>query len=144
MDRPRSESRSRVSASSWTSDGSAGPASSPRLRRAVRAFSGRTTTKWTTAATITKVISAVITLTTSMSVFCLPCTSSMPKPGLAGGVTALINGSTTPAVNAVPIAVNAAPTTTATARSTTFPRRTKSLKPLNTVSPRRPSTISAE
>src|SRR4051795_2336026 len=77
-----------------------------------------------------------MTAARSTYVLSLPSTSWMPKPGLAGGVTALINGSMMPFVKAVTIVVNAAPMTTATARSTTLPRRMKSLKPLSTQPPR--------
>src|SRR5690349_4332046 len=86
-----------------------------------------------TAATITKLIAAVITAAKSTNVLCLPAMRVTPRPGLDAGVIALINGLMMLLVNAVTIVAKAAPMTTATARSTTFPRRMKSLKPLSMV-----------
>src|ERR671914_384776 len=79
---------------------------------------------------MTKLSVAVISDAASMYVLSLPGTIWMPKPGLSGGVTALMSGWRMRWVNAVTMLPNAAPITTATARSTTLPRRMKSLKPL--------------
>src|SRR6185436_12011120 len=84
-----------------------------------------------TAATITKLIAAVMTAAKSTYVLSLPAMSVTPRPGLDAGVIALINGLMMLSVNAVTIVAKAAPMTTATARSTTFPRRMKSLNPLS-------------
>src|SRR4029078_9742623 len=83
-----------------------------------------------TAATIAKLIAAVITAAKSTYVLSLPAMSVTPRPGLDAGVIALIKGLMMLSVNAVTIVAKAAPITTATARSTTFPRRVKSLNPL--------------
>src|SRR3954452_1183923 len=84
-----------------------------------------------TAATITKLIAAVITAAKSTYVLSLPAMSVTPRPGLDAGVIALISGLMMLSVNVVTIVAKAAPMTTATARSTTFPRRMKSLNPLS-------------
>jgi hypothetical protein len=95
-----------------------------------------TNRKYTTAAMIRKLTTALSTPPRSTKVPLLLGKMKKPRPRAASvPPMALMRGLIRPLVKAVTIAVNAVPMTTATARSTTLPRIRKSLKPFSTVSP---------
>ena len=95
---------------------------------------GRTKKKYSTAAVIRKVITALMKAPQSRTwpppIFTLPPNSPPPPTRwMIGLINELVNPVTT--------AVNAAPITMPTARSMTLPRMMKSLKPLSIDPPRR-------
>jgi hypothetical protein len=105
---------------------------SPRRTRAISAFMGRTTKKYTAAAISRNETSALMK---SPSKNLLPLTSNCiaEKSGLP--TMAAISGVIRSFTRAVTMAPNAAPMTTATAKSSTLPRMMNCLNPLIVIWP---------
>ena len=101
--------------------------------RELSLFIGTMSTKYTTAATIRKLIAAVITAPKSTKVSATPGRIWKPSPFTSVLPSEAMSGLMILLVKAVTMFVNAEPMTTATASSITLPRRIKSRKPFNII-----------